>query len=168
MPFRAYNAADRDGCLAVYDSNAGRFFSPGDRDDLLRFLAAPSGAYGVLTDEAGQIVGCGGVAADRQDARTAVLTWGMVRADRHGRGLGRLLLLARLRLALELPNVARVVCHTSQLTAGFYRKYGFRDVRILADGYGKGLDRHDMELGVDHALRSRLAAEVGVPALLKM
>jgi hypothetical protein len=84
----------------------------------------------------------------------------MVHADRHGRGLGRLLLLARLRLALDLPGLKRVTCHTSQFTAGFYRKFGFRDVRILSDGYRRGLDRHDMELSVDNALRRRLAGDM--------
>jgi hypothetical protein len=72
VPFRRYTAADQAGCLAVYDSNAARFFSPGDRDDLLRFLAAPAGVFGVLTDAAA-VDACGGLAEDRQDPRTAVL-----------------------------------------------------------------------------------------------
>ena len=157
MRFRPYAPADRPGCLVVYDSNEPTFFSPGDRDDLERFLAAPPGFFGVLADEAGAVAGCGGLAPAREGPHAADLTWGMVHAARHGRGLGRLLLLARLRLLADLPAVAKVACHTSHLTAGFYRKFGFRDVRVLCDGYRPGLDRHDMELTLNAELRSWLA-----------
>jgi hypothetical protein len=51
MIYRPYTPADRDGCLAIFDSNADRFFSPGDRAAFARFLEAPAGFVGVLRDE---------------------------------------------------------------------------------------------------------------------
>jgi ribosomal protein S18 acetylase RimI-like enzyme len=157
MPFRRYTAADRAACLAIFDSNAARFFAPGDRQDFLRFLDAPPGFYGVLCDDGGTVLGCGGLATAQTDARVAALTWGMVHADHHRRGLGRLLALARLRLLHDLPHVEKVVLHTSQETVGFYRKLGFRDVSVRVNGYRQGLDRHDLELVVDTRLRQSLA-----------
>jgi ribosomal protein S18 acetylase RimI-like enzyme len=158
MLFRPYTLSDRADCLAVFDSNALRFFSPGDRDEFARFLEAPPGFFGVLCDHAGGAVGCGGIALSKADARVAALTWGMIYASQHGLGWGRLLTLARLRHLVEMPAVEKVVLHTSHATARFYRKIGFREVNVVPNGYCEGLDRQDMELLVDAEFRRRLGA----------
>ena len=148
MNCRPFTSADRDGCLAIYDSNASEFFSLGDREEFAAFLAAPPGTFLVLCDARGTIVGCGGIAAARGDPRAAVLTWGMIHLEHHGRGWGKLLTQARLGHLAAMPEVAKVVMHTSQKTAGFYRKLGFREVFRRVDGYRPGLDRHDLEFDV--------------------
>jgi ribosomal protein S18 acetylase RimI-like enzyme len=160
MIYRPYTPADRDACLSVFDSNAARFFSPGDRAEFAQFLEAPPGFYGILCDDAGVVVGCGGIASAKDDPQVAALTWGMVHADHHGRGWGRFLTHARLRRLAEMPDVQRVVLHTSQETAGFYRTLGFREVKVTPNGYREGLDRHDLELSVDAEYRSRLGKSV--------
>ena len=154
MYYRPYNPADRAACLAIYDSNAARFFSPGDRETFAAFIDAPQGFYGVLCEDDGTIVGCGGIARD--DDQTAVLTWGMVHADRHGQGLGRTLGLMRLLRLLEMLQVTRVTLNTSNETVGFFEKLGFRVVKVTPNGYRAGLDRYDLELPVDDELRRRL------------
>jgi ribosomal protein S18 acetylase RimI-like enzyme len=148
MRLRAYTPADRTACLAIYDSNRERYFSPHDRGDLEQFLADPPGFFGVLCDGAGKVVACGGIGV-RDQGRTAVLTWGMVPADRHGQGLGKALTLARLRMLADFPGVERVVLNTSQEAVGFYLKLGFRVVEHVPNGYRDGLDRYDLELNVD-------------------
>jgi len=155
MLFRTYTPADRDGCLAAFDSNAERYFSPGDREDFSAFLDELPGFFGVLCDESGTVVGCGGVGT-RDEGRTAVLTWGMVRADRHRQGLGRALAQARLRRAAVLAGVERFVLHTSNETVGFYQKLGFRVVCFRGNGYRQGLDRYDLELTLGDEVRRRL------------
>ena len=156
MHYRPYTPADRAACLAVYDSLAERFFSPGDREQLAAFLDAPQGFFGVLCEDDGAVVGCGGIGS-RDEGWTAVLTWGMVRADRHGHGLGRALGLARLLRLGEMPEVTRVTLNTSNEAVGFFEKLGFRVVKVTPDGYRAGLDRYDLELPVDEELRRRLA-----------
>jgi ribosomal protein S18 acetylase RimI-like enzyme len=156
MHYRPYTRADRPACLAVYDSNAERFFSPGDREVFAAFLDAPRGFFGVLCEDDGTVVGCGGIGT-RDEGRTAVLTWGMVRADLQGHGLGRALGLARLLCLGELPGVTRVTVNTSNETVGFFEKLGFRVAKVTPGGYREGLDRYDLELPVDDALRQRLA-----------
>jgi ribosomal protein S18 acetylase RimI-like enzyme len=155
MHYRPYHPADRAACLAIFDSDAERFFAPGDRDAFAAFLDAPQGFYGVLCEDDGAVVGCGGIAT--HDGRTAALTWGMLHAERHGHGLGRALARARLLRLLEMPQVARVTLNTSNETVGFYEKLGFRVVKATPDGYRAGLDRYDLELPVDEGLRRRLA-----------
>jgi ribosomal protein S18 acetylase RimI-like enzyme len=154
MLYRAYTPADRDACLAVFDGNADRYFAPAERAFLEQFLDRPQGYFGVLCDDAGRVVGCGGY-AERDGANFATLTWGMVARELHGRGLGKRLTLERLRL-LAATAVRRVLMHTSQETVGFYKKLGFTVTRHVPDGYRQGLDRIDLELIFDDTTRRRL------------
>jgi ribosomal protein S18 acetylase RimI-like enzyme len=143
MLYRAYTPADRAACLAIFDSNRDRFFSDGDCADFEKFLDAPPGFYGVLCDDDGMVVGCGGIVVC-DDGKAAVLTWGMVYADRHRQGLGKALTLARLEKLADFPCVEKVTMHTSQETIGFYLRMGFRLERQIPDGYRTGLDRCDL------------------------
>src|SRR5437867_7782445 len=125
MSFRPYTPADKAACLAIFDSNAARFFSPSDREDFEAFLQNPPGFFGVLCDEKEMIIGCGGIGV-RPGTTHAVLTWGMIHADFQGRGWGKELTLARLRKLADLPAVTKVVLSTTQEAAGFYEKMGFQ------------------------------------------
>ena len=160
MTYRAWAAEDRERCLAIFDGNLPRFFTPADRVPFVEFLAKPIGFYGMLEGPNGQLVGCGGIAPDRT-GQAAVLTWGMVDAAQHRRGWGRRLALVRLRRILTMPTVEVVRVNTSSETVGFYERLGFRTVAFTPHGYRPGLHRHDMELPVDAALRLRLGAAEG-------
>jgi ribosomal protein S18 acetylase RimI-like enzyme len=150
MNHRQYTTADREACLAIFDSNAERYFSPADREDFAAFLDSPPGFFGVLEDEHG--VGCGGIGV-RPGTDCAVMMWGMIHASRHGQGLGKLLALARLRKLADLPPVRKVILNTSGETVGFYQKIGFRVVERIPDGYRRGLDRYRMEMAVEDLMR---------------
>ena len=154
---RPYTQADRESCLSIFDSNVPRFFAPNERELFATFLDRFKATYLVLCAHDGAVIGCGGMAV-RPDGRTAILRWGMIHADRHRRGLGRDLTLARLRLAVSDPAVERIVLYTTGMTTGFYRTLGFADTEILPDRYGPGLDRHTMEATVDDAFRRKTTA----------
>jgi GNAT superfamily N-acetyltransferase len=144
---RPYAPTDLAACLAVFDGNVPDFFSPAEREEFrAHLLALPDAApaYLVLT-HAGAVVACGGVTAgDKQgDAR---LVWGMVARDWHGRGLGRRLLRERLAVGRSLSGLRTVSLSTSQHTRGFYEGEGFVLTRVVADGFGAGLDQCDMVL----------------------
>ena len=157
MRVRGYTPADRSACLAVFESNVPRFFVPPERAEFAAFLDGPlPGPYLVVEDDAGVVVGCGGYAVN-PGTGVADLCWGMVASDRHGTGLGRLLLDARLERA-RAGAVDEIALHTSQHTRGFYERRGFRTERVVPDGYAPGLDRCDMRL----RLRERVAGD-GTP-----
>lgn len=149
---RRYQGADQAACLTIFDGLVPQFFAPEERAEFAEFLgdrAQGVAPYLVLL-HAGQVVACGGYALRGARAR---LTWGMVAREVQGTGLGRALTAARLDILRALPDVEAVEIETSQHAAGFYQSFGFEVVRVLADGFGPGLDQWEMTLALDHAVR---------------
>ena len=130
-------------CLAIFDSNLGKYFAPNEREDYSDWLAKMpiegSPYFVVLHDNS--VVGAGGVALDEGKA---CLTWGMVHRDRHGQGIGKYLTQKRLNVISELyPNTATHI-DTSQHTEGFYESQGFRTRLYQPSGFGPGIDKVEM------------------------
>jgi uncharacterized protein (TIGR02569 family) len=169
MPtLRPYEPRDRAACLALFDGNAPPFFAPAERADFEEFLDHPPGAYLVVDDEGGAVVGCGGVTASRSSPSLGELTWGMVARTKHGKGIGRFLLLARLFLLAERPRITRVRLDTSQHTRGFFEREGFAVQAGTPNGYAPGLHRYEMTLSLDSVRRERIrkaAAACGATAV---
>ena len=146
VTFRPYRPSDADACLAVFDSNVPVYFAPAERPEFAAFLAEMPCAYLVGEAADGGVVACGGWfhAPERGDG-TAGLAWGMVRRDWHGRGVGRLLLEARLAGVHAAPGVRTLVISTSQHTERFYARAGFEVTARVADGHAPGIDKVDMQ-----------------------
>ena len=142
MDVRRYSADDLAACLAVFDSNVPKFFDVSERAGFEEFLAGNRWPYIVL-EHAGEIVGCGGWAPE-EDGALIAMTWGMVRRTLHGSGLGRFLLMYRVREAAKMPGAERVRLSTSQHTAGFFQKLGFKVAETRKDGFAPGIDRIEM------------------------
>jgi N-acetylglutamate synthase-like GNAT family acetyltransferase len=144
MDVRPYSPSDKAACLAVFDSNTPRFFDPIERQDFETFLDAPYSSYFVMEHD-GVIVGCGGYSIE-EDHSLASLVWGMVRGDLHKRGLGRFLVMFRLREITKANGANLVRLATSQHAAPFFEKQGFKVVRTEKDGYASGMDRVEMRM----------------------
>ena len=130
MDVSPYLPADKDACLAVFDSNLPDFFAPDERALFATFLEDP-GSYCVM-EHNDALVACGGFRVIGDAGR---LTWGMIRRDLHRQGLGRFLLLFRLReMTRHHPGVEMVTLETSQLAAPFYESQGFRFTRSTSAG----------------------------------
>ncbi|MEH3122505.1 MAG: GNAT family N-acetyltransferase [Sphingomonas phyllosphaerae] len=143
---RAYGAADRAACLALFNGNTPAFFAAEERVDFAAFLDTHAADWAFqVVERCGTIVACGGhrVAADGE---TAGFCWGMVDHRQHRSGIGRILTQSRLDAARATPGVRQVRLDTSQHTQGFYARFGFEVERVVPDGYAPGLDRVDMLL----------------------
>ena len=78
----------------------------------------------------------------------------MVERGRHGEGLGRQLLMARLRRVLEdIPDAREVILFTSGEVAGFHRHLGFVQLGTRPNQYGPGLDRVQFGRAIDARFR---------------
>lgn len=159
MPtLETYRSGDRAALLAIFDGNTPRFFDPHERELFAAFLDRPRGDFRVLRDDERAIIGCGGVMVDEDG--TASMVWGMIAPPHQGTGFGWWMALERLSWIAAMPEARRVIMDTSQETAGFYVKLGFRTVSVQPDGYGPGLHRHDLEMPVDEAFRKRFGPGV--------
>ena len=141
MDIRAYSPQDREACLAVFDSNTPRFFLAIERSDFEKFLDTLNCSYFVMEHD-GAVVGCGGYVTGED---LASLVWGMVRIDLHKLGFGRFLPAlpaAHPFQRAQCSNESRL--GTSQHSAAFFQKQGFKVVSIEKDGYAPGIDRIEM------------------------
>jgi GNAT superfamily N-acetyltransferase len=141
---RPYTPSDRATCLALFDSNAPDFFAFHERDEFGSFLDGPEATMLVLEAPSGELIGCGGyyVRAENMDGG---LTWGMVARHWHRRGAGRALLLKRLH-ALQTAGASAVTVRTSQHSRGFFEREGFKEVRVVPDGFAPGIDMVELRL----------------------
>ncbi len=141
--FVPYSAVHRAGCLAVFDSNADRYFAPFERDLFAEFLGARalSEPFWVLL-ESERVIGCGGYY--RQEGAVH-LNWGMIERSQHGRGHGRFLLDRRLE-QIRAEGAGRPIrIETTQHTQRFFQKHGFGVISCAPNGFAPGLDRVEME-----------------------
>jgi len=163
VTLRPYEPTDRDACLAVLRSNLPEYAAPHEVEDFARFLdrfTAWDVVYEVGSRD-GEVVACGGFARDAAKGE-ATFCWGLVRRDLHRQGIGTRLTLTRLARLVDHEGVEGVRLDTSQRTAAFFARFGFRDDKVTPDGYTAGLHRHDMSMLLDEstrrAQRQRLAA----------
>jgi ribosomal protein S18 acetylase RimI-like enzyme len=144
---RRYEVGDQAGCIVVMQSNVPKFFLDHEVSEYEQFLARDPAPYFVVDDELVGIAACGGYVVNPASG-VASLTWGMVHRAHHRRGVGTLLLNARLTDLNADRRVGEVRLDTSQRSRTFFERFGFTTLRTVPDGYGPGLDRYDMRLAL--------------------
>lgn len=144
LELREYCSTEREACMAIFQSNVPRFFRDHELVDYLQFLDSRMGRYFIVVSS-GDPVACGGFGI-RSESDSACLCWGMVKECRHRRSIGTFLLLTRLRRIIDESNVGEVRLETSQLTYGFFQRFGFSVDSRRADGFALGLDRIRMSM----------------------
>lgn len=158
ITLRDYEDADREAVLAIFDSNLPEYFGPGERrwlEESLDDLDGP--AIMVLID--GRPAGFGGFEV-WENYNKALLCWGMAHRERHGAGLGRLLLFERLlRVArMENPDTRYVTVDTSPLVAPFFLHCGFERTSIWPEGYRSGMEMHELRFDLRQTTQDRIIA----------
>ncbi len=118
---RPWRAEDRERGLALFESNVPRSFASAEKADFLALLDEMPGPYFMLESLDGEALGCGGYAGEGEDPSVAVLCWGMVRGDLHGRRLGERLLSERLAQIAAEPAFETVTIETPSIVAGSSR-----------------------------------------------
>jgi hypothetical protein len=142
--FRRYLSRDRGDCLRVFSSNVPRYFREHERAGFETFLDSSGCPYFVV-ELSGAIVGCGGYGV-REPGALADLCWGMIDVDHQRNHLGEFVLLSRLHTIVMDERAPGVRLATSQLTDGFFQRYGFTVLSRSRNGIGEGLDEVEMRL----------------------
>ena len=119
LDVRLYQPADRAACLAFTDD-------PG----FAQFLDGITCPYFVMEHD-GVIVGCGGF---RIADKHATLEWGIIGGAWRKMGLGRFLLMYRLREIGKFPGIEHVSVDVPSTIAPFFEKQGFKVAHASARG----------------------------------
>ncbi len=107
----------------------------------------PSMADYFFVLETDKIIGCAGFYVLETENR-AHLTWGMVDADYHKKGLGKLLFDYRVNKVKELYPGFIITLGTSQYTFKFFEKLGMKVESITPNGFGNNYDRYFMRMTI--------------------
>lgn len=155
---RRYRPDDRKAVLAAFRSNVPDHFPASEEAWLRSALDNPDGPFFVVV-EADEVVAFGGYElSDFYDLGT--LVFGLVRADRHGIGIGRALLHYRLlHMAGRKRRPRWVTVDTHPHTARFFERCGFEVIARWPGGYRSGRDRVDLrfELSEESVAHLRVA-----------
>ena len=155
---RRYRQDDRKAVLAAFRTNVPMHFPASEEAWLRSCLDEPDGPLFVVV-EGDQVVGFGGYELS-DFYNLATLVFGLVRADRHGTGIGRALLHYRLLHMAGLKLRPRyVTVDTHPHTAGFFQRCGFVEMARWPGGYRSGRDRVDLRFELSDAAVETLRAE---------
>ena len=124
MDVRLYEVRDRPSCLGIFDSLTPELLDSSVRPLFESWLDQAANPYFVMEHEQ-SVVGCGGYALS-PDQGTATLCWGMVLRSCQKMGLGRFLLMYRIREIGKKGTVGIVFAHSPRPSVGFFLKQGFR------------------------------------------
>ena len=154
---RRYRQDDRKAVLAAFRSNVPAHFPASEEAWLRSALDEPDGPLFVAV-EGKEVVAFGGYElSDFYDLGT--LVFGLVRADRHGSGIGRALLHYRLlHMAGRKGRPRYVTVDTHPHTAGFFLRCGFVEIARWPGGYRSGRDRVDLRFELSDAAVAALQA----------
>jgi len=143
LAFREYFTSDYEGCVRVFRSNIPKYFCESEIDEFSSFLRSDEIQY-LVVEQSGAVVACGGSYVRNGVGR---LCWGMVEQSKHGSLIGTALLAKRLNtLFSRNVSVTEVGIDTSQHSAGFFERFGFKAQRRSIDGFSEGLDCVEMTL----------------------
>lgn len=141
---RQYRESDFDAVVEIFRSNIPKYFGPSEEPGLRDFLAEFAELYSVIEVD-GTVVGAGGIGLNDDD--TVSLCWGMVHREHLGTGVGKILTQYRIERSREVFGDKPIVTSTSQLTEGFYERFGLKTFERNKDAFGPGLDECKMRLG---------------------
>ena len=142
--FRPFYETDIPDCLSLFDANCPEFFATNEREDYRRFLDTVTEGYSICELD-GKVCGAFGVLpCDQQSMR---LNWILLDPHSQGVGIGSKIMRHTIRI-VERSNANLLKIAASQKSAPFFQKFGATVVASLANGWGPGMDRIDMELPV--------------------
>jgi len=140
---RLYRQDDRKAVLAAFRSNVPDHFPASEEAWLRAALDEPDGPFFVVVEDKAVLAFGGYELSPFYDLGT--LVFGLVRADRHGTGIGRALLHYRLlHMAGRKGRPRWVTVDTHPHTAGFFLRCGFEEIARWPGGYRSGRDRVDL------------------------
>lgn len=143
--FLPYDDTYFDACMRLFDVNCPAFFAPNEKADYQVFLKRAAVQYRVVMQDEAVVAAFGVI--DGGIAKRCHLNWIVVDSTCHGKGVGRAIMAETIasarRMQAETVDIA-----ASDKSAPFFAKFGARELRYTAHGWGPDMHRIDMELAV--------------------
>jgi N-acetylglutamate synthase-like GNAT family acetyltransferase len=147
MKILKYTPVFKEKCVEIFESNMPKFFAIDELQSFIDFLEHDIDDNYYVVEKDGEIVACGGIFLT-DDGKEAGLSWGMVHVDQQGTGIGKFFTDFRIDLLKKTYPDKVYKVDTSQHTAGFYLKRGFETIEVIPNGFGKGIDKYVMKMGL--------------------
>jgi len=154
MTLRPYSPTDAVKCREIFISNVPNYFAEEEIEKLDNWLNAldngtvpyssAEAIYFYVLEVKNEIIGAGGFYLVKGE-NSAQLNWGMVHADHHKKGFGKLLYDYRINKIKEIAPNRQTTTWTSQHTFRFYEKLGMKVKAVTPNGFGYGFDKYEME-----------------------
>lgn len=142
---RLYRKEDRESIIELFCLNTPSYFAIEEKEDLIEYLAKYIEEYFVIELD-NSVLGCGGINFKTENnIKVGVISWDIIHPDYQGLGLGKKLLMFRLKLLKENKNIQKIQVRTSQHVYKYYERMGFKLIEIVEDYWSKGFDLFLME-----------------------
>ncbi|MEH0158605.1 GNAT family N-acetyltransferase [Limibacter armeniacum] len=141
---RPYTTKDKQQVIALLRLNTPQYFDVSEEADLRHYLENELESY-FVAEENNQVVGAGGINYFLSE-RLARISWDFVHPDVQGKGIGKALLLHRIKEINSHPEIETIMVRTSQLAYRFYEKVGFKLEKTVKDFWAEGFDLYQMKM----------------------
>lgn len=147
VDIRNYRPEDKEDVLRLLRLNTPEYFSIEEEQGFHDYLEKHAEHYFLLECN-NELAACGGInyADDLLGAR---ISWDIVHPSYQGRRIGNKLLQFRVNQIKSVTTIQTITVRTSQLTYGFYEKFGFILKETAKDFWAPGFDLYLMEYPID-------------------
>tara|TARA_B110000263_G_C15260293_1_gene488508 strand:+ start:878 stop:1327 length:450 start_codon:yes stop_codon:yes gene_type:complete len=146
MNFDNYNESNFEACLSLFDKNCPKFFAVNERNDYIHYLKSKPPDYKIIFSNK-EIIAAFGFKIDTALNR-ARLSWIIVAPLSKNNGIGTEIMENIKKIAL-INKLFTIDIAASHLSAPFFKKFGAIEIKIIEDGWGKGMHRVNMKLKLD-------------------
>jgi hypothetical protein len=132
MNFDNYNESNFEACLSLFDKNCPKFFAVNERNDYIHYLKSKPPDYKIIFSNK-EIIAAFGFKIDNALNR-ARLSWIIIAPLSKNNGIGTEI----------MENIKKIA-----LINKLFTKFGAIEIKIIEDGWGKGMHRVNMKLKLD-------------------
>lgn len=146
VTFRLYKKSDFENCIRLFEQNSPEFFAPNEKTEYSEYLNRAPKNYHLGFNKA-ELVAAFGFKIDKNEGR---ISWIMVSPLVHGSGVGSEIM-KRIFYEANCKQVEIIHISASHKSEPFFSKFGAKEVKRIADGWGPEMHRVDMVLNLNSA-----------------
>jgi len=147
---RRFINKDKREVIELIKHHIPEYFDKSEEHDFKNYLENEIQDYFVFEDNL-KIIGCGGINYFTKE-RIARISWDIIHPDFQGKGIGKKLLLYRIKHIKETGAADYIVVRTTQLVYKFYQTIGFKLEKIEKDYWAKGYDLYQLKMAINKAV----------------